>query len=231
MPLDLAQVAAYRLPSPDLAAILVGQAPAHVITTIPLEPAARIAGMNPSLVQPDRDGLAGIDAEEVERAVVLAVGKLGRGKPAARKFALGVGHVLAAEDAERKHLLGRQLRSKFGIEIAAGGLRDPVAIALLHLVVDDDGFLACRPTHLCPPRRVGHRICTWCSGGRKRIGKIMRRDVVSRRPSNATEQYQDQQDDDDQPESATAIVAGPVKGAATEAAEPAEQDDDQYDQY
>src|SRR5262249_55225410 len=111
MPLDLADVAAHRLPSPDLATILVGQAAAHVIATIPLEPAARIVGMQPSLVAPDRERLAGVDAEVVERAVAAAVGKLGGGKPAARKFALGVGHVLAAEDAEREHLLGRQLRS------------------------------------------------------------------------------------------------------------------------
>ena len=163
MPLDLADVAAHRLPSPDLATILVGQTAAHVIATIPLEPAARIVGMQPSFATPDRERLAGVDAEVVERAVAAAVGKLGGGKPAVRKFALGVGHVFAAEDAEREHLLGRQLRSKFGIEIAARRLRDPVAVALLHLVVDDDGFLACRPIHLVPS--AARSVTAYAHGG------------------------------------------------------------------
>src|SRR4029077_1998067 len=117
----------------------------HVITTIPLEPAARVVGMNPPLIAPDRERLAGIDAKEMEGAVAPAVGKLGGGKPAARKFAAGIGHVLAAENAKREHFLGLQLRSKLGIEIAPCRFCDLVAITLLHLVVDDDGSLAHRP--------------------------------------------------------------------------------------
>src|SRR5215831_4868111 len=153
MPLDLADMTLHRLPSLDLATILVGQAAAHVITTIPLEPTARIVGMNPSLIAPDRERLAGIDSEVVERAVASAVGKLGGRKPAARKFATGIGHVLAAEDAKREHFLGLQLRAKLGIEIAPCRPCDAVAITLLHLVVDDDGSLAHRPIDL-PLRHV-----------------------------------------------------------------------------
>src|SRR5262245_55818596 len=88
--------------------------------------------------------LAGIDAEVVERAIASAMGKLGGGKPAAGKFAAGIGHVLAAEDAKRQHLLGLQLRSKLGIEIAPCRLCDSVVIPLLHLVVYDVGSLTTR---------------------------------------------------------------------------------------
>jgi hypothetical protein len=82
VPLDLPDVSAHRLPSPDLPPVLVGQAAAHVVAAVPLEPTARVVGVNPTLLAPHRQRLAGVDAEEVERAVAAARGQLGAGEPA-----------------------------------------------------------------------------------------------------------------------------------------------------
>src|SRR5260370_1053289 len=49
VPLNLRDVPPDRLPSLDLACVLVRHTAAHVITAVPLEPAARIVGVNPAL--------------------------------------------------------------------------------------------------------------------------------------------------------------------------------------
>jgi hypothetical protein len=64
---DLRRMPADRLPAFDLAFVLGGHAPAHVIPAVPLEPAARIVFANPSLAPPFRKWPAGIDPEEIER--------------------------------------------------------------------------------------------------------------------------------------------------------------------
>ena len=69
MALDLRDVPADRFPPPDLAAVLGSDAAAHIVPAIPLEPAAWIVGMNPSLPAPDREWLTRIDAEKIQRAV------------------------------------------------------------------------------------------------------------------------------------------------------------------
>src|SRR5262249_10060973 len=98
--LKLPHVATNRLPATDLAAVLLRHAAAHVVATVPLEPAARIVAMDPALPSPFRQRLARIDAEEVEPAVALTVGELGADEPAFGKLLAAVGHVLAAEHAE-----------------------------------------------------------------------------------------------------------------------------------
>ena len=80
VPFDLAHMPAHGFPSLDLPAVLGAQPAAHVIAAIPLEPAARIVGMNPPLVAPDRQRLAGVDPEKVERAVAVIVGELSAGE-------------------------------------------------------------------------------------------------------------------------------------------------------
>src|SRR5262245_25297550 len=141
MALDLPHVAADRLPALDLTAVFVADTAAHVVAAIPLEPAARIVGMDPALLAPDRERLARIDAEEIERTVVPLGRELRACEPARGEFLTTVGHVLAAEHAELKHLLRCELRLEFGIEIATHRRRPLIAVALLHLVVDGDGAL------------------------------------------------------------------------------------------
>ena len=61
--LDLADMAAHCFPALDLAGVLVGDAAAHVVAAIPLEPAARIVAEDPALLAPLRQWLAGVDAD------------------------------------------------------------------------------------------------------------------------------------------------------------------------
>src|SRR5262249_50589693 len=82
---DLGNVALHRLPAADLAGVLLGQTPAHVVAAIPLEPAARIVGMNPALPSPFRQRLARVHAEIVERAVAAPRRELGAREPACGK--------------------------------------------------------------------------------------------------------------------------------------------------
>src|SRR4051812_7788548 len=141
VPLDLPDMPADGFPSLDLPPVFGRHAAAHIVAAIPLEPAARIIGVKPSLATPDRERLAGVDAEEIERAVAPARREPGAREPALGKLLPGIRHVLAAEHAEAEHLLRRELRLELRIEIAADRRRSHVAEPLLHLVVHNDGAL------------------------------------------------------------------------------------------
>src|SRR5262245_38176520 len=153
VPLDLPDVPAHRLPPLDLPLVFLGQAAAHVVAAVPLKPAARVVGVDPALVAPHRQRLAGVDAEEVERAVAAARGQLGTAKPALRKLLAGIRHVFAAEDTEPQHLLRRELGSELRVEIAPDRRGPHVAVALLHTVLHDDGTFS----NFGSPTRVGSR--------------------------------------------------------------------------
>jgi hypothetical protein len=90
VPLDLPDMPANGFPSLDLAAVLGRHAAAYVVTAIPLEPAARIIGVQPSLAAPDRQRLAGVDAEEIERAVAPAWREPGAREPTLWKLLPGI---------------------------------------------------------------------------------------------------------------------------------------------
>ena len=154
VPLDLTNVAAHRSPSSNLSPILIRYSATKVVSAIPLEPAAGIVGVDPTLSAPDRQRLAGVNAEVVE-AVIASLGrKLCADEPAAWKLVDGVGHVLAAEYAEAKHLVGCQVGIKIGIKIAPRRLAQDIAIALLHLVVNSDDPVA---HFLCKEAQIGPR--------------------------------------------------------------------------
>src|SRR5579872_2314124 len=135
--LDLPDVPTHRLPALDLPPVFVSYAAPHVVAAIPLEPAAGIVGMDPSLRAPDRERLAGIDAVVIERAVAPSRRELGAIEPIRRKLTLAVSHVLAAEYAQSQHLFRRELGPEFRIEVPPHGLRQLVAVAPLHPVVHD----------------------------------------------------------------------------------------------
>ena len=135
MPLYLRNVPPDGFPALDLPGILVRHASAHIIPAIPLEPAARIRGVYPTFLPPDRERLARIDAEIVARAVAARRGKPSARKPAGGEFLAAVRHVLTAENSKREHLFGRELRTKFRIEMAADRRTPDIAVFPLHLVV------------------------------------------------------------------------------------------------
>jgi hypothetical protein len=141
MPFDLTDVPADRVPTPDLTPIFVWHPAAHVIAAIPLEPTARVVRVDPSLPAPNRQRLAGIHAEEVERAVSMPYGQLGPGEPAFRKLLARICHVLTAKHAKPKQLPRRQFGSKLRIEIPPNRGAEHVTVVLLHPVVDNDDAL------------------------------------------------------------------------------------------
>ena len=139
--LDLPHVAADRFPALDLPRVLVGNAAAHIAAAVPLEPAARVVAKDPALLAPHRQRLAGIDAEIVQRTVVMLFRELGAHESVLWKFLGAVSHIFAAEHAEPQHLGWRQVGAEVGIEFAADRLRQLVVIAALHLIVDGNGFI------------------------------------------------------------------------------------------
>jgi hypothetical protein len=56
---DLGDVAAHRLPATYLAYVFFGHPAAKPVAAVPLEPAARIVGMDPALTAPDLNELPG----------------------------------------------------------------------------------------------------------------------------------------------------------------------------
>src|SRR5688572_2585953 len=141
MCLDLADMPADLPPAPDLAGIVL-HAAAEMVAAIPLEPAARVVRVDPALGAPHSEGLAGADAEEIERRVPPLRRQLRPAEPRLRELVPAIGHVFAAEHAEPQQLGRRQLGPEGRIEVAADGLAHLVAVALLHPVVDDDDVLA-----------------------------------------------------------------------------------------
>ena len=130
------------LPSLDLAFVFFRHSAAEVITAIPLEPAARIVLVYPSLTAPFRQGLAGIDAKIVEGTILSRWRKFGLLEPGPGKFLLGIRHVLAAKHPELQHLLGRQFWLEIGSEFSAHWRRQLVTISLLHAVIHNHLFFS-----------------------------------------------------------------------------------------
>jgi len=135
--LELCDMALHGPPALDLARV-IRVAPAHVVAAIPLEPSARIVGVDPALCPPVAQWLGGIDAEEVEVGVMLEWVHPGMRKPLRREFIPAIGHVLATKNSQYKHFHGGQVGFKIRVKVTARRFGEPVGIPLLQVVVDDD---------------------------------------------------------------------------------------------
>src|SRR3954452_24858829 len=91
--LHLPDMPADRLPALDLTAVFLRHAAAQGVAAVPLEPAARIVAVQPALLLPDRQRLACVDTEVIERAVPVPLCELGAFEPACRKLLAAIGHV------------------------------------------------------------------------------------------------------------------------------------------
>jgi len=103
MPLNLSDVAADGLPAPSLAPILFWHTAPHVIAAIPLEPTARVIAVDPAFGTPNRQWLARIHPEKIERTIARTRRELGARKPALGKLLAAIRHILAAKYLEPKH--------------------------------------------------------------------------------------------------------------------------------
>ena len=79
----LGDVATNRPPAFDLP-LVVRAAAAHVVAAVPLEPAARVFFVEPTLFAPHGERLRGVDAEVVQLGVVPLVAQLGAREPIGR---------------------------------------------------------------------------------------------------------------------------------------------------
>jgi hypothetical protein len=104
--LQLRNMTSHSAPSFDLSQI-IGMPPAGVIAAIPLEPATRIIGMNPSFLSPDFERLRCVYPEKIQRCPRPIRRKLRAREPTRWEFLATIGHVFSTEHAKRQHLLGR----------------------------------------------------------------------------------------------------------------------------
>src|SRR4051812_33639963 len=95
---DLGDMPLHLAPAPDLPLIVQG-APAEVVAAVPLEPTARVVGVDPALLPPLLQRLRRVDAEEIELRILPGGRQPCLPEPARRKFVTAVRHVLPAEDA------------------------------------------------------------------------------------------------------------------------------------
>ncbi|MDB6057521.1 MAG: hypothetical protein JWO95_1365 [Verrucomicrobiales bacterium] len=102
---DLADVTADGAPTFYLTVVFARDSAAHIVSAIPLEPAARVVFVDPAFSTPLGQGLAGVDLEEVEHRVLFVGTEFGAGEPFFGEFGLAIGHVFATEDAHAEHLL------------------------------------------------------------------------------------------------------------------------------
>lgn len=126
------------LPTADLPVVVTGNAPAEIIAAVPLEPASRINGFDPSPFAPIPEWLAGVDFEVIQFRQVPFMTQLGPDIPAFREFFPAIGHVFSAKNAQGQHFLRRQFGFEIGIEVSASRFGKFVAVILLHQVVDQN---------------------------------------------------------------------------------------------
>lgn len=151
--LQLRHVSPDEAPSFDLSQLVRMPSPG-IVPAIPLEPAAGIIRMNPSLRLPDFERLRSIHSKIVQGRPVPVLAKLGASEPARRKLFPAISHVFPAEDSKREHLPRRQPRRKFRSKFAADRFRPPVDVRLLHPVVHQypDRFHSFRCSGACLTR-------------------------------------------------------------------------------
>src|SRR3954453_15546103 len=128
--LELRYVSPKRPPALDLAEI-IGMAAPGERTAKPLEPAARIVGMDPAFFSPHFQRLGSVDAEIIQRRPMTIRRELGAREPARRKFIAAIGHVFSPEDAKREHLPRREFGMEAGAELSSDWFRPPIHIVLL----------------------------------------------------------------------------------------------------
>ena len=118
---DLRDVPAHRLPAPDLALARPGTGgPCSSGSTTGTSRAGRPWWIQPFCRQSD-SGWEAFTPKKLRLGSCALRREPGVREPGRRELVAAIGHVLAAEDAQFQHLLGRQLGRKSGCEAAAGG--------------------------------------------------------------------------------------------------------------
>src|SRR5688572_7079167 len=169
MLLELGDVAADGSPAADLA-LVVRTAATEVVTAVPLKPAARIFVIDPAFLSPSFQRLRGIHAEQVQLWIVPLRAESGLFEPGERELLFTIRHVLAAENAEREHLLRRQFGTEVGMKVLACWFREGIDVAGLHQVIHNNLSL----THRSPSHQMSVRFRVCKRGLRRARGPLRR---------------------------------------------------------
>ena len=130
-------------PALDLPFVFNRKSSAHMVSAIPLEPASRIVlFIDPSFFLPHLKRLTGVLMKEVECVIVMFRRKLGARKPVFRKLPSAIGHVLAAKNTEREHLLWCKFRFEIRTKIPSYRLGKFVFVTLLKLITHLDSLFS-----------------------------------------------------------------------------------------
>ena len=141
---NLSHVANHSFPTLDLTSVIC-MSPAHIVATIPLEPASRIIGMYPAFCLPHRKGLACIHPKEVQMFVLFLrpllslmrrLSKLGVNEPVTWKLLKAICHILSSEHTEFKHLFGSEVWLECWIKVFSLWFSEVVDVSRLHPIVD-----------------------------------------------------------------------------------------------
>jgi len=135
--LQLSDMAPDGQPAFDLAYV-VPAAASHIIPAVPLKPAAGIFVKNSALGVPVRQGLGGVHTEKIQSRIVKFMTEICSGKPVRGKFPPAIRHVLSAEDPQRQHFFGGQLRVEILVKVISHRFRQVIEVTLLHQIIHDD---------------------------------------------------------------------------------------------
>ncbi len=133
--LNLSNVTAHRNPAPDLSVVVRASA-AKVVAAVPLKPAARILGADPSPFEPLGSRLTCRHAKVIKRRIGNSVRiQFCMRKPLTWKFLCAFIQVNAAEHTEREHVLGGgKIRLEARIEFFSRGTLERIPVARLQRI-------------------------------------------------------------------------------------------------
>ena len=96
--------------------------------------------MNPALLLPVGQRFGCSHLEEIQARVVFFRAQFGTEKPLSRKLCGAIGHVLASEHPHGQHLRRCKLWRELTGEVLSGCAYQLVTVALLHTVINGNGF-------------------------------------------------------------------------------------------
>ncbi len=180
--LQLGNVPSDGFPAPDLT-LIIGTAAPHVVAAVPLKPAPGVFVINPAFHTPVGQRLGSVDAEAVQSGIMVLMAKPGSREPVIGKLITAIRHVLAAENAQCKHFLRRQVGFEVRVEVLSDRFNEKIDIILLHQVIDDDSPSVHRCVLPADPARSGQHVLH--SPCRQRISNLRDRKTRVYWPINA----------------------------------------------
>jgi hypothetical protein len=133
----LGDVSGHSTPAFDLP-FIVRASSSHVITAVPLKPAAWIFGIDPSFFSPIPKRFGGVHSKKIQLGIVFLRVKPGVLKPIRGEFRNAISEILSPEHAHFEHFFRSKVRLEIWMKILPDRFRQPVFVPLLHQIVHDN---------------------------------------------------------------------------------------------